>query len=95
MKKLIFMTMLFTLCACQAIPTEAPPPVATEVPTEIPATEVPVVPQELILATTTSTQDSGLLDYLLPMFTEETGVTFKVIAVGSWTGAPVGQGWQC
>ena len=28
---------------------------------------------ELILATTTSTQDSGLLDYLLPMFQNETG----------------------
>jgi tungstate transport system substrate-binding protein len=38
---------------------------------------------ELILATTTSTQDSGLLDVLVPMFEEESGLTVKTIAVGS------------
>jgi tungstate transport system substrate-binding protein len=38
---------------------------------------------ELILATTTSTQDSGLLDVLIPMFEEATGYEVKVIAVGS------------
>jgi tungstate transport system substrate-binding protein len=38
---------------------------------------------ELILATTTSTDDSGLLDVLVPMFEEETGYTVKTIAVGS------------
>lgn len=37
----------------------------------------------IILATTTSTQDSGLLDVLVPRFTTETGVEVKVIAVGS------------
>jgi len=38
---------------------------------------------EMILATTTSTQDSGLLDVLVPMFREKTGVNVKVIAVGT------------
>lgn len=37
----------------------------------------------LILATTTSTQDSGLLDVLVPMFEEQTGTGVKVIAVGT------------
>ncbi len=37
----------------------------------------------LILATTTSTQDSGLLDVLVPMFEEDTGYDVDVIAVGS------------
>jgi tungstate transport system substrate-binding protein len=37
----------------------------------------------LILATTTSTQDSGLLDVLIPRFEEESGIEVKVIAVGS------------
>jgi tungstate transport system substrate-binding protein len=37
----------------------------------------------LILATTTSTQDSGLLDVLVPMFEDETGYNVKTIAVGS------------
>ena len=39
--------------------------------------------RELILATTTSTQDSGLLDELLPRFERESGVHVKLIAVGS------------
>jgi tungstate transport system substrate-binding protein len=38
---------------------------------------------DLILATTTSIQDSGLLEVLLPMFEEETGWKVKPIAVGS------------
>ncbi len=37
----------------------------------------------MILATTTSTQDSGLLDVLEPMFEELTGTDLKVIAVGT------------
>jgi tungstate transport system substrate-binding protein len=36
-----------------------------------------------ILATTTSTQDSGLLDVLVPMFEEQTGYMVKTIAVGT------------
>lgn len=38
---------------------------------------------QLILATTTSTQDSGLLDTLVPMFQRESGYSVKTIAVGS------------
>ena len=37
----------------------------------------------LVLATTTSTQDSGLLDVLVPMFEAQTGIEVKVVAVGS------------
>jgi len=37
----------------------------------------------IILATTTSTQDSGLLDLLVPRFEKESGIEVKVIAVGS------------
>ena len=39
--------------------------------------------RSLILATTTSTQDSGLLDVLLPRFEKERGIEVKVIAVGT------------
>ena len=38
---------------------------------------------ELVLATTTSTQDTGLLDSLLPPFSARTGINVKVIAVGT------------
>jgi tungstate transport system substrate-binding protein len=37
----------------------------------------------VILATTTSTQDSGLLDVLVPLFEKQTGYTVKTIAVGT------------
>ena len=39
--------------------------------------------KNVILATTTSTQDSGLLDVLIPMFEKKTGYFVKTIAVGS------------
>lgn len=45
---------------------------------------------DLILATTTSTQDSGLLDVLIPLFEKQTGYTVKVVAVG--TGAALRMG---
>lgn len=38
---------------------------------------------DITLATTTSTQDTGLLDSLLPMFKRETGIDVKPIAVGT------------
>jgi len=44
----------------------------------------------ITLSTTTSTQDSGLLDFLLPVFTRETGWEVDVIAVG--TGAALRMG---
>src|SRR5712692_4051665 len=37
----------------------------------------------VILATTTSTQDSGLLDVLVPMFEKKSGLTVKTISVGT------------
>lgn len=44
----------------------------------------------IILATTTSTQDSGLLDVLIPAFEKQTGYKVKTIAVG--TGAALAMG---
>jgi tungstate transport system substrate-binding protein len=38
---------------------------------------------DLILATTTSTQDSGLLEVLVPLFEQKTGYKVKTIAVGT------------
>ncbi|MCL6638499.1 MAG: substrate-binding domain-containing protein [Firmicutes bacterium] len=46
--------------------------------------------KDVILATTTSTQDSGLLDKLVPMFEQKTGYKVKTIAVG--TGAALEMG---
>ncbi len=47
--------------------------------------------KNLILATTTSTQDSGLLDVLIPMFEKKTGYFVKTIAVGSGQAMAMGK----
>lgn len=60
-----------TLTSAPATPTAIPSPVATK------------ASGALILATTTSTQDSGLLDVLVPMFEKESGYTVRTVAVGS------------
>ena len=46
---------------------------------------------ELILATTTSTEDSGLLDFLLPQFEAQTGSVVKVVAVGTGEALTLGE----
>lgn len=46
---------------------------------------------DVILATTTSTADTGLLDSLAPLFKTETGYTLKPIAVGSGAALELGE----
>ncbi len=48
-------------------------------------------PKTIILATTTSTQDSGLLDVLIPIFEKKTSYFVKTIAVGSGQAMAMGQ----
>ncbi|KAF0220117.1 MAG: tungstate transport system substrate-binding [Geobacteraceae bacterium] len=48
-------------------------------------------PKSVILATTTSTQDSGLLDVLIPLFEKESGYFVKTIAVGSGQAMAMGK----
>lgn len=45
----------------------------------------------IILATTTSTQDSGILDYLIPIFENTTDYQVKPIAVGSGQALQMGR----
>ena len=51
----------------------------------------PRVIGDVILATTTSTADTGFLDALAPLFLEATGLTLKPIAVGSGAALELGQ----
>jgi tungstate transport system substrate-binding protein len=37
----------------------------------------------IVVASTTSTQDSGLFEFLLPLFTEKTGIEVRVVAKGT------------
>ena len=73
--------------------TEAPATVApaTEAPTPTEAPPAAPVNPNLILATTTSTQDSGLLDVLIPLFEEQTGYKVQTVAVGSGEAIKMGQ----
>src|SRR6516162_6702182 len=45
----------------------------------------------ITLATTTSVQDSGLLDRLVPLFREESGIEVKVVAVGTGQALQLGR----
>jgi tungstate transport system substrate-binding protein len=58
--------------------------------TVTPAQAAPAV-KNLILATTTSTQDSGLLDELIPVFQKDTGYFVKTISVGSGQAMKMGE----
>jgi len=49
----------------------------------LPWAEAPAQSTTVILSTTTSTQDSGLLDVLVPRFERESGFTVKTISVGT------------
>jgi tungstate transport system substrate-binding protein len=56
----------------------------------LPANAAPAQ-KNLILATTTSTQDSGLLDVLNPLFEQKTGYFVKTISVGSGQALAMGE----
>jgi tungstate transport system substrate-binding protein len=79
----LLFSLVFSACA-----TPAATPTSTPAPTQAPT---PGGQNALILATTTSTQDSGLLDYLLPLFENEFGAKVYVIAVGSGQALKLGQ----
>ena len=95
--------LLFTGCATAEpeAPVPPPTPAAEPEPAPAPAPEPeppadpepePVTPQgTIILATTTSTDDSGLLDFILPVFTEETGWEVQVISVGTGAALQLGR----
>ncbi len=76
---------LIVLASAACAPAAAPSPAVA--PTQ------PLKPAnpEVILATTTSTQASGLLDVLLPLFTKQTGYSVKPIAVGSGQAMAMGE----
>jgi tungstate transport system substrate-binding protein len=47
------------------------------------ATAAPAQDKSIVVASTTSTQDSGLFEYVLPIFKQKTGITVKVVAQGT------------
>ena len=78
-------------CAGGASPSPAAPSASTAASPEATAMATPAGSKDLILATTTSTQDSGLLDVLVPAFEEATGYSVKTVAVGSGEALKLGE----
>jgi tungstate transport system substrate-binding protein len=81
---MLALALTFSACAPAAAPAAEAPTVA---PTNAPAPANP----NLILATTTSTQDSGLLDVLIPLFEAQTGYKVQTVAVGTGAALKMGQ----
>ena len=65
--------------------------VAAALMTSAPAGHVHAQERALVLATTTSVRDAGLLEALLPRFERMEGLTVKVIAVGSGQAMELGR----
>ena len=75
---------LISGCADETVPVEEPEEEA------VPEEEPELIDDFIILATTTSTYDSGLLDFLNPIFQEQTGLEVRVVSQG--TGAALETG---
>ena len=67
--KFYFPTVLAVLALVLAVPSHLPAGEATS--------------KNVILSTTTSTQDSGLLDVLVPLFEKKSGYSVKTVSVGT------------
>jgi len=94
MKRILTILLLLAIVLSACTPATPAPAAPTEVPlTAVPPTPVSTTPANptLILATTTSTQDSGLLDMLIPLFETESGYTVQTVAVGSGQAMQMGQ----
>ncbi|MFN8499428.1 MAG: substrate-binding domain-containing protein [Anaerolineae bacterium] len=100
------MLLVLGVAACGGASTPAAAPAAPAAPTAAPKAASPTTAAtagaaaqsgarpatpELILATTTSTQDSGLLDVLIPLFQKQTGYNVKTVAVGSGQAMTMGE----
>lgn len=91
----VLVAMLSMLVGCGGVakdPAPASQPQQSTEQTQSPAPE-PTKPAnpDVILATTTSTQDSGLLEVLIPMFQEKTGYVIKTVAVGTGQALKLGE----
>jgi tungstate transport system substrate-binding protein len=84
----VLLLVLVAGCVPPATPVPAPESSAATTGT---AAEPTPNPDALLLATTTSTQDSGLLDEILPGFEQQAGVDVAVVAVGTGQALKLGE----
>ncbi len=95
MRLALLVTLVLVAAACGSASSPSPqgsaPASAATASSAASAVASPVGPTNMILATTTSLQDSGLLDRLVPAFEEASGYTVKTIAVGTGQALTMGQ----
>ncbi|MDF2681695.1 MAG: hypothetical protein K0R47_2885 [Brevibacillus sp.] len=84
------LSLILLLSACTSQAPQQPSASAPAAPASSPPPEAKQA-KEITLATTTSTQDSGLLDYLLPIFEQQSGIKVKVVAVGTGQAIKLGE----
>ncbi|MEG1800990.1 MAG: substrate-binding domain-containing protein, partial [Oscillospiraceae bacterium] len=77
------LTLALSLTACSKPAPAAPEVAATPEATAAPAATPAAAKGVLRMATTTSTDDTGLLDYLQPLFLADTGYDLQWTAVGT------------
>jgi tungstate transport system substrate-binding protein len=82
------MTLVLIAAACSPASSQGP---QASAPAASSAAAAPAGSTALILATTTSLQDSGLLDVLVPAFEQASGYTVKTVAVGTGQALTMGQ----
>ena len=88
LKTMLLITLLLGVLSCGKKEETKEQPQTAETQTEQKQEENG---KRIILATTTSTQDSGLLDYLLPEFTKDTGIEVSVVAKGTGEALKIGE----
>lgn len=81
---LLVLTLVFLLALGVGCGQQADTNTNNQEPAENTGWEAPEgIEGDIILSTTTSTQDSGLLDQLLPVFEQKANIKVKVVAVGT------------
>jgi tungstate transport system substrate-binding protein len=83
-------TLLIGMVAAISCTQETTTPATTAATTPATTPAKPANP-EIIMASTTSTRDSGLMDMLIPVFEKQTGYQMKPIYVGSGAAMSMGQ----
>lgn len=81
----VLLLMALLLASCASAPSSTP------APTETPAQTASSPCTSLVLATTTSTENSGLLAFILPHFEQKTGIKVEVVAVGTGQALKLGE----
>ncbi len=64
---------------------------ATLVALSVPAAQVYAQEKSIVVSSTTSTEQSGLFNYMLPIFKMKTGIEVKVVAVGTGQALDIGR----